>query len=255
MTAAGKPKQRASEAQPPALVLLHGFGLDSRVWRAQVLGLQDEFRIMTVDLPGFGAQARELGEVVPANDLARAMDVSGLLRAHLVASSYGAAVAIDFALAHPKRVQSLTLMGPLLLGRRTGIDAWARAVELANEGDRATAIEIFLDDPLFESIRGDEQLFEEVRQIALDYPAGHWTGKVVTKWLEPEPAKRLGEITAPALVMSGEADLPSFVLMAEAYAKGLANARREIVQAAGHLVNMERPELFNEVLRTFLKTI
>lgn len=245
---------RPREAHAPAVVMLHGFALDSRMWRPQVLGLRDEYRILTVDLPGFGAQGRDLGEVEPASELARAMDVTGLVRAHLVASSFGAAVAVDFALAHPKRVQSLTLMAPLLVGRRTGIDAWARCVELANEGDRATAVEIFLDDPLFEGVRADEQLFEDVRQIALDYNAGHWTGRVTTRWIEPDPASRLQEITAPALVMSGEADLPSFMLMAEAMARGMPNARREIVTGAGHLVNLERPELFNEVLRTFLRS-
>jgi 3-oxoadipate enol-lactonase len=254
MNAGGKPKKRVRE-QPPALVFLHAFGLDSRMWRPQVLGLGDEFRVLTVDLPGFGAQARPLGDVEPATELARAMDVTGLVRAHLVAASFGGAVAIDFALKYPKRVQSLTLVGPLLLGRRTGLDSWARAVELANEGDRATAIEIYLDDPLLDGLRSDEQLFEDVRQIALDYSGFHWTGKVSSRWLEPEPLARLHEITAPALVMSGEADLPSFMLMAEAYAKAMPNARRDIVPGAGHFVNLERPELFNEVLRTFLKSL
>lgn len=235
--------------------MLHGFALDARMWRPQVQGLAGDFRILTLDLPGFGAQARNLGEVEPAAEVARAMDVSGLVRAHLVANAFGAAVAIDFALQHPKRVQSLTLLGPILLGRRTGIDAWGRAVQLANEGDRATAIEIWLDDPLFEGIRGAEATFEEVRQIALDYNASHWTGKVTTRWGVPEPAARLREITAPALVMSGEGDLPSFMLMAEAYARAMPNARREIVQGAGHLVNLEQPELFNEVLKAFLKTV
>jgi 3-oxoadipate enol-lactonase len=245
MLPAGKPKNPGG-AQAPALVMLHGFG---------VAALSEEFRVLTVDLPGFGAQARDVGEVEPAEGVARAMDATSLVRAHIVASSFGAAVAIDFALRHPKRVQSLTLMGPLLLGRRTGIDAWARAVQLANEGDRPTAIEIWLDDALFEGVRGDEALFEEVRQIALDYSGAHWTGKVSSRWLDPDPARRLPEIEAPALVMSGEGDLPSFMLMADAYAKALPNARREIVQGAGHLVNLERPEVFNDVLRAFLKTV
>ena len=114
----------------------------------------------------------------PPLSVLRALDVAKVDRAHLVANSFGAAVATDFALQHPERVRSLTLTGPLLLGRRTGIEAWARCVALASEGDRATAAEIWLDDPLFEGLRNDEELFEELRQIVLDYGGHHWTGRV-----------------------------------------------------------------------------
>ena len=145
-----------------ALVFLHGFALDSRMWRRQVAAFAYDYPVLTVDLPGFGPQSRDVGEVDPALEVVRAMDVGAVSSAHFVANSYGAAVAIDFAFKYPQRIGSLTLAGPLLLGRRTGIDAWPRCVSLAGEGDRATAVEIWLDDPLFEGLRSDEALFEEM---------------------------------------------------------------------------------------------
>jgi pimeloyl-ACP methyl ester carboxylesterase len=180
MTSEAKPSD-PSRARP-ALVMLHGFALDSRMWKRQVEAFSTDYRVVTVDLPGFGPQARELGEVDPAAGVLRALDVAKIDRAHLVANSFGAAVAADFALQHRDRVRSLTLSGPLLLGRRTGIEAWPRCVALAAEGDRATAAEIWLDDPLFEGLRQDEELFEELRQIVLDYGGAHWTGRVSSKW-------------------------------------------------------------------------
>src|SRR6476661_4461415 len=122
MTSEPKPSA-ADHAQKPALVMLHGFALDSRMWRRQVEAFAPDYRILTLDLPGFGPQARELGEVDAAAGVLRALDVAKIDRAHLVANSYGAAVAADFALQYPERVRSLTLSGPLLLGRRTGIEA------------------------------------------------------------------------------------------------------------------------------------
>ncbi|MDF2692629.1 MAG: hydrolase, alpha/beta fold family, partial [Labilithrix sp.] len=133
--------------------MLHGFALDARMWRRQVEAFRRDHKILLLDLPGFGPQAREVGEVEPAKELARAMNAGKLGRAHLVASSYGAAVAVDFALQHPERVASLVLAAPMLLGRRMGIDSWQRCVSLANEGDRATAAEVWLDDPMFETLR------------------------------------------------------------------------------------------------------
>lgn len=244
-----------SQVSAPALVLVHGFALDARMWRRQVEAFEDRFRVMTVDLPGFGPQARDLGEVEPAAEIGRALDASGLLGAHLVANSYGAAAAVDFALANPRRVHSLTLMGPLLLGRRTGFETWSRCVALANEGDRATACELWLEDPLFEGVRQDETLYEEVRQIVLDYNGGHWTGRITSRWMYPDPIPHVAALDVPAMIVSGEADIPSFVLMAEAYAKALPRVRREIIQGAGHFPNLEQPELFNEVLRYFIDNL
>lgn len=245
----------ASADPKPALVLLHGFALDSRVWRRQVEALAEDYRILLVDLPGFGPQARPVGEVQPGAEIARAMDNAGLVRAHLIGASYGAAAAVDFALQSPKRVESLTLVGPMMLGRRIGIESWGRCVALANDGDRVTATELFLDDPLFEALRQDEELFEEVRQIVLDYGCGHWSGAVSSRWSDPDPAPRLRGLDIPALVVSGEADIPSFMLMAEAYAKALPRARREIVQGVGHLVNVEAADVFNDLVRAFLATL
>jgi pimeloyl-ACP methyl ester carboxylesterase len=239
----------------PAMVLLHGFALDARMWRRQVEVFGPDRRVLTLDLPGFGPQARDLGEVELAAEIRRAMDAAKLGKAHLVASSFGAAAAIDFALEAPERVASLVLVGPLLLGRRTGIDAWSKCVLLANDGDKTTAAEVWLDDPLFESVRRAEPLFEEVRQIVLDYGGGHWTGKVSSVWNEPDPVERLKALDIPALVVSGETDLPSFIQMAEAYAKALPKARREIIRGVGHLPMMEAAPAFNDLLRDFLASV
>lgn len=245
----------AATGSAPALVFVHGFALDARMWRRQVDALAGPFRVMSVDLPGFGPQARELGEVAPGAELGRAMDAASLVRAHIVANSYGAAAAVDFALQNPRRVQSLSLVGPLLLGKRTGFETWSRCVALANEGERVTACELWLEDPLFEGVRQDQDLFEEIRQIVLDYGGGHWTGRITSQWAFPEPLPHLRALDVPTMVLSGEADLPSFVLMAEAYAKALPRARREIIQGAGHFANLEQPELFNEVVRYFVENL
>ena len=238
-----------------ALVFLHGFALDSRMWKRQVDAFGADHRIVTLELPGFGPQAREVGEVDPAEGVLRAMDVAKIDRAHLVGNSFGAAVAVDFALQHRERVSSLTLSGPLLLGRRTGIEAWSRCVALAAEGDRTSAAETWLDDPLFEGVRQNEELFEELRQMVLDYAGGHWTGAVASRWSDPDPVPRLRTLEVPALVISGDREVPSFTLMAEAYAHCLPRARREIIGGAGHLVNLERPDAFNALLRNFLAAI
>lgn len=253
MTAAER-SRRANDDRP-GLAMLHGFALDARMWRRQVASLRSTYRILLLDLPGFGPQARALGEIAPASEMARAMDAARLDRAHLVATSYGAAVAVDYALQHPGRVASLVLAAPMLVGRRLGIESWSRCASLAKDGDVPTAAEVWLDDSLFEPLRYDEDLFEEVRHIVLDYAGGHWTGTVTSLWSEPDPLARLKALEIPTLLISGEQDIPSFMLMAEAYAKALPHARREIVQGVGHHVSLEAPDAFDALVESFLDDV
>lgn len=248
-----RPERGGGEGdERPGLVMVHGFALDARMWRRQVPLFASKYRVLLVDLPGFGPQARVDGEVEPARELGRAMNVARLDRAHLVASCYGAAAAVDFALREPGRVASLVLAAPMLLGRPMGAESWAHCASLAADGDTLTAAELWLDDPLFETLRHDEDLFEEVREIVLDYGGGHWTGSVRSLWSEERPLSRLHELAMPAMVLSGEQDIPSFMLMAEAYTKALPNARREILRGVGHYANLEAPAAFNDALARFL---
>ena len=244
-------RARAADDRP-ALVFLHAFALDSRMWRRQVEAFGKDYRLALVDLPGFGPQAREVGEADLAKEVRRAMDTAHLGKAHIVASAFGAAVAIDFALQYPDRVASLVLASPMLLGRKLGIESWQRCVGLANDGDRATAAEMWLEDPLFESLRHSEELFDEVRTMVLDYMGHHWTGKVSLQWGEADPMARLSSINAPTLIVSGGRDLPAYAAMGEAYAKSIPNARREVVETAGHHVNLEASQAFNTAVKQHL---
>jgi pimeloyl-ACP methyl ester carboxylesterase len=71
---------------------------------------------------------------------------------------------------------------------------------------------------------------------------------------EPDPpaAGRLGEITAPTLVVVGEHDRPDIQAMADALAAGIPGAERVVLDGAAHLPSVERPGEFNRVVLEFL---
>ena len=99
-------------ASGPALVLLHGFTHDSRVWSPQLEGLSDSFTIIAWDAPGAGQspdppETYEIGDW--ADCLAGLLDAAGVQRAHIVGLSWGGLVAQEFYLRHPTRLWSLTL--------------------------------------------------------------------------------------------------------------------------------------------------
>ena len=89
--------------------------------------------------------------------------------------------------------------------------------------------------------------------MVLDYSGAHWTGRITSRWGDPDPLPSLRKLDVPALVISGDTDIASFTTMAEAYARTLPRARREILVGAGHLANLERSAEFNALLRDFLQ--
>ena len=246
--------QRAETGALP-VVLLHDFALDARMWRPQVAALAPARRVVTVDLPGFGVQARPLGDAFAADAVERALSAAVLPRAHVVACGLGAACAIDLALLHPERVASLVLVGPWLVGHPHSLDAWDRCASLSLSGDVLSACELWLEDPTFDGLRRDEGLFDEVREIVLDYPGTHWRGGVSLKFHEPEPAGRLETLAVPTMVLRGEHEVPSLLDAATAYAKSLPDAEAIELENTGHFVTLEAPEAFHELLEDFVARV
>ena len=84
--------------------------------------LSPEHTVHAIDLPGFGSSSKPARGAYDAPYFARStlsyMDAMGIERAHLVGNSMGGRVAIELALAHPDRVQSLSLLCPALAFRR-----------------------------------------------------------------------------------------------------------------------------------------
>src|ERR1700682_560731 len=92
----------------PAVTFLHGFALDGRMWSAQARAIEATNRAIAVDLPGFGPRGgADSGVHCPAEGVLEVLDECRIGRTHLFGHSFGGAVAVDFALAHPERVASL----------------------------------------------------------------------------------------------------------------------------------------------------
>jgi pimeloyl-ACP methyl ester carboxylesterase len=89
--------------------------------------------------------------------------------------------------------------------------------------------------------------------MVADYPGQHWLGVDPHLPDDPPPIQALEQITAPALVVVGEHDVPGFLAMSDTLARCLPAAEHVLVPDAGHMVSMERPELVNAVIGGFLR--
>lgn len=182
---------------------------------------------------------------VASEDLGALIGVLGLDRVHLVAAAHGGYFAIDYALSHPDKVRSLTVLSSLM-GIR---DADYREV------NARLRPKFFADLP------------HDFKELGPSYRAGDPAGLEAWNKLVHEaiPGTRIDpklahEITwaaletirVPTLLMTGDADLytpPSLLRMQAAH---IPHAQVEIIPEAAHSANWERPEHFNRLVLDFI---
>ena len=241
----------------PAVVLVHGFGLDLRMWDPQFPVLSESFRVIRYNCRGFGP-AGAFDPAVPythAADLVALLDHLGIGRVALAGLSFGGRVALQTALAAADRVRALVLLDAVLDGVPWDAESEMARAEVAREvaaGGVAAGRAAWLAHPLFASARQRPELAVKLSAMVADYPGQHWLGTDPHRPDDLPPFRLLEQVTAPALVIAGERDVPGFLTMSQTLAARLPAAEHVLVEGAGHMVNLEQPDRVNAVLRSFL---
>ncbi|WP_137178015.1 alpha/beta fold hydrolase [Roseomonas sp. AR75] len=245
----------------PAVLLIHGFGSSLHTWEAWTALLQDRFRIVSLDLPGFGLTGPDpTGDYTDERSiavLAALMDRLGIARAAVVGSSMGGRIAWRFAAAQPSRVSKLVLMAPdgfASPGRGYG-DApesvpWlmrllpytAPKPLLRSTMRNAYAVPGALTDETVDRYHA-MLLAPGVRRAILDRV-------LQTRLVPPEPI--LATIRVPVLLLWGEQDGAVPVSHAADYEAALPDVRTVILPGIGHVPMEEAPEASARALRAFL---
>jgi pimeloyl-ACP methyl ester carboxylesterase len=188
-------------------------------------------------------------------DLRTLQDHVGIKSATLIAASAGGAMAIDFALAYPERVDGLVLVGAVVLGAGFSehfLDRNARNSAPLERGDTAGAYANWLNDPYIMSPSSVEARQRLVRD-AMPYARNHLQNpQRFVEWRERNAVASLPRLNVRTLIVVGEDDIPDVHAHAGILAAGIRGSRRVVVSDAGHLIFAEQPERFNALVRAFL---
>ncbi len=240
----------------PAVVLIHGFGLDMRMWDPQVGPLAARSRVVRYDCRGFGASG-PFDPAVPythAGDLVALLDHLDIGGAVLAGLSFGGRVALQAALAAPDRVCGLALLDAVLDGvpwdpeSARALDEVARRVQA---GGVLAGRQAWLAHPLFATARERPDLVGALAAMVAGYPGQHWLGQDSHRQTRP-PIDVLEGVIGPVLVAVGERDVPGFREMSAVLARRIPGAIYRVVADAGHMINMEQPAAVNELLIRFI---
>ncbi|MDM0105945.1 alpha/beta hydrolase [Variovorax sp. J22R24] len=245
------------------LILLHGGLGDCHSWAPQMQAFAARFRVIAYSRR-FSSPSRSPS--APAgytpqtdvDDLGALQAHLGCEPAHLVGTSFGALIALMFALQHPDQVLSLTLNEPPLhpwacrtpegraLFEAFEADVWRPATLAFERGDDRAALRLLVDgicgEPLFDRLP-PERMHAVTRNVG--------TMKALTRSAEPFPDLPRSEVAAlkmPILLLNGDraSDLHRTVMHELALA--LPHSQQEVIAGAGHGAPVENPVGFNRVV-------
>jgi pimeloyl-ACP methyl ester carboxylesterase len=239
----------------PPLVLLHGFGSSEVDWELQRPALVAQFQVITPDLRGFGQSSREQG---PFSIEQFAEDFRALLahlqieRFSLLGYSLGGAVAFEFAVNAPERVERLILVNTWPSFRTT---TWKKKRELMLR----KAVVRFMGLEKMAKVLG-KRLFPEEDQA-------HFRATFEERYAQNDKAvylamlkaiptwsvrEQLGVLDMPTLVVGAEFDYTPFAEK-EAYVVDLPNAQLVKIIGSRHGTPVDRAEELNGLVLEFLE--
>lgn len=241
------------------VLLLHGLALDLRMWEDQVEALAARYRVVRVDLLGFGKSPPVTGPHSHGDDLRDLLASLGVARAHIVGLSMGGRIAAEFVQWHPQAAMSLVTVDADITGLpfRTLGATLGPIFAAGKAGDVAAAKRMFLEHAIFAPALRRPQVAARVRRMAEEYSGWHFAH--IGDGLERRPAVKtadaLRDFALPTLALVGELDAPDFHDVADGIAARVPGARKGVLAGVGHMSNMEDPGSFNRELLAFLDTV
>jgi pimeloyl-ACP methyl ester carboxylesterase len=238
----------------PPLVFLHGVCLDHRMWQQQVDYFSKSYTCINLDLRGFGKSS--LPGSTPYSfheDIKTLLDSLQIEKpVVLIALSMGGKAAINFSLAYPERTKALILADIAVDGYSFRDFRLERIAKVAQQKGIDTANQLFLEEPIFASAKTDSAVFARLRQMVLSYSGWQWVHKNPIQGLAPPAIGQLKQIQVPVLIITGEKDIWDFQQIADILHENIKQSVKKEIEDAGHMCNMEKPEVFNRFVSDFL---
>jgi 3-oxoadipate enol-lactonase len=235
------------------LILIHGLGDDLHFWDAAAPVFAHHHRVLRFDVRGFGASDKPSGPYSPslfARDLDTLLATRGVATAHLLGLSMGGVIAQRFALDHPLRVRSVTLVSTSSEVGKQSISAWRRLADVVErhgfDARSADASRAFA--PGF-AARHPEVVAEKGRRNAANDPRAY--AAAVRAVSDYNWTAELSRVTMPTLILQGLEDQLTPPGGGVRMSRALPHARLLMIREAGHNLPIEQPEVFHASVLAF----
>ncbi|MEK6754709.1 MAG: alpha/beta hydrolase [Bacteroidota bacterium] len=253
------------------LLLVHGLASNGGFWRYNIGELAKRHRVLAVDLPGYGKSSKGIYPYTMsfyADVLSQLLKQLGIEQVTYVGHSMGGQIGIVFSLNHTSQMEKLILVSPAgIESFSRGDGDWLKSVMTVDYVKKTTedrmranlALNFYSYDDKF------EWMVEERARMAKAKDFEDFCYAVVRSvhgMLDEPTTKRLKDVSVPTLMIFGEKDglIPNPILhggsaadIATIGVSIIPNSTLTIVPSAGHMVMMERADMFNRVVLDWLR--
>ena len=252
----------AGEGDPT--VLIHGSLVDRTSWETVRTRLAQSLAVLVYDRRGHGESTgpvRTHPVHDDASDLAQLLESLDFYPVHLIAHSYGGAVALRLAVDRPEMVRSLVLHEPPFVGLLEEDPAtvpeaerlWAGTREILSLVSAGRRVEAATE--IVNAFSVEEGAWDRLRpevQRALIRHVDRWAEELRDPEATHVNRAVLGELLVPVLVTSGERSPPFLGRIASRLAENLRNATLRTLPGVGHVPHLSDPDQFIALVHGFL---
>jgi pimeloyl-ACP methyl ester carboxylesterase len=240
----------------PPLVFVHGAATDHRLWRPQLIALADEFTVVAWDEPGAGRSSdlpAAFRLVDYADCLAALIDALALGPVHVAGLSWGGTVALELYRRHAGSVATLILVDTYAGWKgslpqeevRSRVAGARRMLAAPAEEFDPTLPGLFAGDPPAEFVPLLEEMAAAVRPQSLSTQ--------LLLMADADERDLLPRVAVPTLLIWGELDARSPLSVVRQFEQHIPETEVVVIAGAGHVSNLERPEEFNDAVRSFCR--
>jgi pimeloyl-ACP methyl ester carboxylesterase len=229
------------------LLMLHGWGQNSLSFMSAASALEQKYRLLTPDLPGFGfseAPKEAWGSAEYARVVASLPTAAGFESVNVLGHSFGGKVALALATAYPELVKKLVIVASPIV--RLPLEPGAR-------GRSKTYVMVRKTANLVPPLRGRILDWARNRYGSADYKAAGPLRPTLVRVVNEDWRPALAAVQAPVLLIWGSADTEVPLRVAEEAVQELPRAELVVLEGAGHFPFLEQPQAFVDAVTKFLR--
>lgn len=233
------------------LILIHAFPTDQTLWTPQRKTLKKHFRVITLDLWGFGLSSSVDGQAITmteyADEVNQLLEKLNIKKAIIGGESMGGYVALAFLEKYQNKIEGLVLSDTQAIADtpETKTKRELSAIDVLENGS-SRFIESFMTKALSPSSLEDTQIF--LRTILEKQSAQSYASALRGMALRNDTSKLIANSSLPILIISGEEDMVINKQQSEYMHELAKNSTLVIINNAGHLSNLEQPDKWNDAV-------